>query len=127
MKSFFSHRGGASLLLLGVLGTGCGFGPPNHNPIVSAGPAPSSKDVVSGTEVQMHLVVTDEDGDELRYRWIQSPSEPAGTYSNPEEGEPTWVAPEVTKVTSFLLKVNIRDGEGSSLSGSTTVQVHPRP
>jgi hypothetical protein len=127
MASFCSRWGVPSLLLLGVLGSGCGFGAANNSPIVTEGPEASLKDVVSGTEVQMHLVVKDEDGDDLVYRWVQAPSEPAGTYSDTEVGEPTWIAPEVSEVKSFLLKVNIRDGEGSSLVSWTTVQVHPRP
>lgn len=122
----FCARWGIASLLLGMLGTGCGFGPANNDPIVFEGPEASLKDVVSGTEVQMHLVVRDADGDPLAYRWVQSPSDPAGTYSDPLVGEPTWTAPEVTEVRSFLLKVNIRDGEGSSLIAQTTVQVHPR-
>ena len=95
MSSFCSHWGVASLAL-GVLGAGCGFGPANNSPIVTEGPEVSLKDVVSGTEVQMHLVVEDEDGDDLAYRWIQAPSEPAGRYSDPSVEEPTWIAPEVT-------------------------------
>jgi hypothetical protein len=125
MSSFCSHWGVASLLL-GVLGTGCGFGPANNSPIVTEGPEVSLKDVVSGTEVQMHMVVQDEDGDDLTYRWVQSPSEPAGMYSDTSVEEPSWIAPEVTQVKSFLLKVSILDGEGSSLLATTTVQVHPR-
>jgi len=126
MSSFCSHWGVASLLLLGVLGTGCGLGAANNSPVVTEGPEVSLKDVVSGTEVQMHLVVKDEDGDELIYRWIQAPSEPAGLYSDTSVEEPSWVAPEVTEVKSFLLKVSIQDGEGSSLVSWTTIQVHPR-
>jgi hypothetical protein len=126
MSSFCSRWGVASLLLLGALGTGCGLGAGNKSPVVMAGPELSLKDVVSGTEVQVHLVVEDEDGDELIYRWLQAPSEPAGTYSDTTVKEPSWVAPEVSEVKSFLLKVSIQDGEGSSLLSWTTVQVHPR-
>ena len=126
MSSFCSRWGVASLLLLGVLGTGCGLGPANNSPIVREGPEPSLKDVVAGTEVQMHLVVTDEDGDELIYRWIQTPMVPEGIYSDPTVKEPSWIAPEVSAVKSFLLKVSIQDGEGSSLVTWTTIQVHPR-
>jgi hypothetical protein len=126
MWSSYSRWGVASLLLLGALGTGCGLGGRNNSPIVMEGPEVSMKDVASGTEVQMHLVVTDEDGDRLIYRWIQTPSEPAGSFSDTAVREPNWVAPEVTQPTSFLLKVSIQDGEGSSLLSWTTIQVHPR-
>jgi hypothetical protein len=98
----------------------------NNTPIVTEGPEVSMKDVASGTEVQMHLVVEDEDGDRLIYRWIQTPPEPAGSFSDTAVREPNWIAPEVTGPTSFLLKVSIQDGEGSSLLSWTTIQVHPR-
>ena len=80
------------------------------------------KDVVSGTEVQTHLVVTDEDGDQLIYRWIQTPSQPEGSFSDTAGREPNWIAPEVTQPTSFLLKVSIQDGEGSSLVSWTGLE-----
>ncbi len=126
MGSSCSRWGIASLLLLGSLGTGCGLGGMNNSPIVEEGPEVSMKDVESGTEVHMHLVVTDEDGDKLIYRWIQTPLEPAGSFSDTSVREPDWIAPEVTQPTSFLLKVSIQDGEGSSLLSWTTIQVHPR-
>jgi len=126
MWSSYSRRGIASLLLLGALGTGCGFEGRNNDPFVREGPEVSMKDVVSGTTVHLHLVVTDEDGDEITYKWAQSPSEPAGWFTNLAISEPDWVAPEVTEPTSFLLQVNIRDGEGSWLVSWTTIQVRPR-
>jgi hypothetical protein len=114
-----------SLWALG-LGTGCLIGGVNNSPVVTEGPSLSQKDVLSGTEVAVHLVVTDEDEDEITYRWVQMPEEPAGTFSDTRAREPTWTAPEVTAVTSFLLKVNILDGNGGALLSSTTVQVRPR-
>lgn len=126
MWSSCSRWGIASLLLLGALGTGCGFGGMNNDPFVSEGPEVSMKDVMSGTEVHMHLVVTDEDGDEITYKWGQSPPEPAGWYSNIAVPEPDWVAPDVTEPTNFQLQVNIRDDEGSWLVSWTTILVHPR-
>jgi hypothetical protein len=98
----------------------------NNSPIVREGPEVSMKSVASGTEVHMHLVVTDEDGDLLKYRWIQAPEQPAGEFSDTAVREPNWIAPEVTAPTSFLLKVNIQDGAGSSLVSWTTIQVLPR-
>ncbi len=126
MWSSCSRWGVASLLLLGALGTGCGLGWENNSPIVMEGPEVSMKSVTSGTEVHMHLVVTDEDGDQLKYRWIQTPEEPAGEFSDTAVREPNWIAPEVTAPTSFLLKVSILDGEGSALVSWTTIQVLPR-
>jgi hypothetical protein len=126
MWSSFSCRRVASLLLLGTLGTGCGFGAMNNDPLVKEGPEVSMKDVVSGTEVHVHMLVTDEDGDKITYKWGQSPPEPAGWYSNIAVPEPDWVAPDVAEPTSFQLQVNIRDSEGSWLVSWTTIQVHPR-
>ncbi|MBN1203424.1 MAG: hypothetical protein JXB05_00685 [Myxococcaceae bacterium] len=103
-----------------------GCGGFNESPIVTEGPAVSLKDVESGTEVQMHLVVKDKDGDKITYKWIQTPEEPAGTFSSTAVAEPSWTAPEVTQATSFLLKVNILDGEGGALLSWTTIQVRPR-
>jgi hypothetical protein len=113
-------------LLLGMLGTGCGLGGLNNTPVVTEGPELSLKDVTPGTEVQTHLVVTDEDGDTLHYQWLQTPEEPAGTFSDTFAQEPSWVAPEVTQSTTFTLKVRIRDGGRGLLVGLTTIQVHPR-
>jgi hypothetical protein len=114
-----------SLWALG-LGTGCLFGGPNNIPVVTEGPLLSEKDVVSGTQVAVHLVVTDEDDDKLLYKWVQEPAEPAGVFSDTGVREPSWTAPEVTVATSFLLKVNIQDGEGGALLSWTTIQVRPR-
>jgi hypothetical protein len=124
MVSSCSRWSVASLLLLGTLVGGCGHF--NQSPIVTEGPEVSLKDVESGTQVQMHLVVKDSDGDVLTYKWIQTPEEPAGTFSDTGAAEPSWTAPEVTRPTSFLLKVNILDGEGGALLSWTTIQVRPR-
>jgi hypothetical protein len=99
----------------------------NHSPVVTEGPSLSENDVESGTEVVVHLVVTDEDeDDEMLYKWVQNPPEPAGTFSDPSVREPSWTAPEVTEPRSFLLRVNIQDGSGGALVSSVTVQVRPR-
>ncbi len=121
MVSFCSRWAVMSLLLLG---TGCGG--LNKSPVVTEGPEVSSNDVVAGTEVRMHLVVTDQDGDPLSYKWLQEPGDPAGSFSDISVQEPSWVAPDVTSPQSFLLKVIIMDPERATLLGTTTVQVRPR-
>ena len=121
MKSFCSRWAVMSLLLLG---TGCGVSF-NKLPLVTEGPAVSENDIVSGTEVRMHLVVSDEDGDPLSYKWIQSPEAPAGAFSDISVKEPSWVAPPVTSVQTFVLQVVIMDPEHATVVGLTSVLVHP--
>ncbi len=111
----------ASLLVLGV-GCGTGF---NKSPVVSEGPEASVSETVSGTEVRLHLVVTDAEGDPLTFQWLQDPVDPGGTFSDTTVMEPSWVAPPVSSTKSFVLKVYIRDNE-STLLGLTTVTVHPK-
>jgi hypothetical protein len=120
-------RWGVLWLWAGGLGTGCLLGGINHMPVVTEGPSLSENDVESGTEVAVHMVVTDaNEDDELIYRWVQTPEEPAGTFSDTRVREPSWTAPEVTAPRSFLLRVNIQDGAGGALLSSTTIQVRPR-
>lgn len=122
MESFCSRWAVVSLLLLG---TGCGVGF-NKSPVVKEGPAVSEEEVVSGTEVRMHLVVTDEDGDPLSYQWVQEPANPAGAFSDISVKEPSWVAPPVSSDQNFVLKVVIMDPEHATLLGLTSILVHPQ-
>ena len=124
MVSFGSRCRVVSLLLLGALGTGCGGF--NKSPVVQEGPVVSQKDVASGTEVQMHLVVTDADGDPLSFKWLQTPEEPGGEFSDLTVPEPSWVAPEVTAPKQFTLEVIIMDPDRATLLSFTSIQVHPR-
>ncbi len=123
MNSMHSRWVGVSLLLLGAAGCGTGF---NRSPVVQEGPVASVRDVASGEQVQMHLVVTDADGDELTYRWSQSPEEPAGVFSDISEREPGWTAPEVTKTQEFTFKAVIKDPSSATLLSYTSILVHPR-
>ncbi|MFL5345498.1 MAG: hypothetical protein ACJ8AT_11925 [Hyalangium sp.] len=122
MVSFCSRWGVVSLLLLG---TGCGVGF-NKSPVVTEGPAVSEEEIASGTEVRMHLVVTDEDGDPLSYKWVQEPADPAGSFSDINVKEPSWVAPPVSSDQYFVLKVIIMDPEHATLLGMTSVLVRPK-
>lgn len=121
MKSFCSRWAVMSVLLLG---TGCGVSF-NKLPVVTEGPVVSAHEVVSGTEVRMHLVVTDEDGDPLSYEWHQAPVDPAGAFSDTSVKEPSWVAPLVTSDQSFVLQVAITDPERAPVLGMTSILVHP--
>jgi hypothetical protein len=125
MMSLGSRCRVVSLLLLGALGAGCGTGF-NKSPVVQEGPVASEKDVASGTEVQMHLVVTDADGDPLSFKWLQTPEEPGGSFSDITVAEPSWVAPEVTAPQRFTLEVIIMDPDRATLLSFTSIQVHPR-
>ncbi|MDY7226023.1 hypothetical protein [Hyalangium rubrum] len=117
-------RWGVTALWVGMLGTGCGGF--NESPVVTVGPLVSDNDVLSGTEVAMRLTVTDKENDDITYLWMQTPEEPAGTYSDTHVREPHWTAPEVTTPTEFTLKVYIQDGEGGSLLSATFIRVSPR-
>ncbi|WP_224249210.1 hypothetical protein [Hyalangium gracile] len=125
MKSSSSRWAVVALLVVAALGTGCGTGF-NNSPLVTEGPMVSSRDVASGDEVQMHLVVTDKDGDPLVYNWLQEPLAPAGSFSDVTVREPSWVAPEVSSPRTFVLKVTIKDPENATLISWTSILVHPR-
>lgn len=121
-----SSRWALTWLWLGMLGTGCLVGGFNESPVVTEGPLVSDAEVEPGTEVAMHLTVTDEDDEELNYTWLQSPAEPAGTFSDTHVREPRWTAPEVTRPTEFTLKVHITDSGGNALLSATFIRVSPR-
>jgi uncharacterized protein (DUF58 family) len=125
MLSSGSRRGVAALLLLGALGTGCGVSF-NQPPKVTEGPVASEQNVESGAEVQMHLVVSDKEGEKLRFNWVQTPSAPAGEFSDASVQEPSWIAPEVTQLQTFQLSVVIKDAEQNTLQGFTSITVYPR-
>jgi hypothetical protein len=119
-------RWGVKSLGLGLLVAGCGLGDIGTTPVVTLGPRVSPSEVVSGTEVQIMLQVTDKDGDTPLYRWSQMPTEPAGSFSDKHIREPIWTAPEVPEPTSFRLEVNIRDDHGNALQSWTSILVRPR-
>jgi hypothetical protein len=125
----------ASLLLVGLVGVGCGGDDPppppppppqNHAPVIN-GPTASAPEVDSGATVQLTLSASDVDSDALAYAWTQTPATPSGTFSDPGAASPTWVAPQVTANTSFQLRVTVTDGRGGSVTGTVTVTVRPPP
>jgi hypothetical protein len=123
----------AAVLLVGLLGSGCGSDdpqpppPPGNNAPVLTGPSVSAPEAASGATVQLALTASDADGDTLTYAWTQTPPSPAGTFSDAAAASPTWTAPQVTANTPFQLRVTVTDGKGGSVSGNVTVTVRPPP
>ena len=123
-----------SLLLVGLVGVGCGGEdptppppPPGNNAPVITGPTANTAEVDSGGIVQLTLSASDPEGDLLAYAWTQTPQTPAGTFNDPAAVSPSWTAPQVTANTPFQLRVTVTDGRGGSVSGNVTVTVRPPP
>lgn len=118
----------AALLFVGLGSVACGdeTAPSNRPPILN-GPFVQTPDVTSGTPVELSLEATDADGDTLTYEWVQTPTTPAGTFSDPSLPNPTWTAPQVTAATSFQLGVAVSDGKASTIRRSVTILVRPQP
>ena len=122
----------ASLLLVGVLASGCELlelidkPPPaaNQPPTLTRAVA-TPTEVTSGNPVALTLEVMDPNGDALTHSWTQDPPSPAGTFSDAAAANPTWTAPAVTAETPFQLDVAVADGKGGSARGSVVVKVLP--
>jgi hypothetical protein len=99
--------------------------PPNHAPVISAGPTASPSSVVGPVPVQLTVSASDEDGDTLAYAWTQEPASPAGSFSDATVRSPTWTAPTVSSSQTFTLKVTVSDGKGGSVQGQVDVTVAP--
>jgi hypothetical protein len=125
------RRSPLSLVVLLFMGLGivaCGDDPaPSNNPPALTGPFTETPDVTSGTQVALSLEATDADGDSLTYEWVQTPTTPAGTFSDPATPSPTWTAPQVTAATSFQLGVAVSDGKSGTIRRTVTILVRPRP
>jgi hypothetical protein len=122
----------ASLLLVGVLASGCELldfidkpVPPANQPPTLTRAVATPTDVTSGNPVALTLEVMDPEGDALTYAWTQSPSSPAGTFNDASAANPTWTAPQVTAETPIQLDVAVADGKGGSARGSVVVKVLP--
>jgi hypothetical protein len=122
------------LLALGLGAAGCSG--PNHQPVIHAGPRPLGSPYTpgglqfeEGTVIQLQLVATDEDNDEIFYRWSQHPTEPAGVFSDMNIATPTWTVPpppEDPKQAIYLL-VEVQDHNGGVLLGqSPDIYVLPK-
>jgi hypothetical protein len=129
-----SHLFVCVLLALGVGGAGCS--PPNHQPIITAGPrplgspsTPGGLTFVEGTEIQLQLEVVDQDQDEIFFKWSQIPAEPAGRFSSTSIATPTWTVPrpQDDPKHAFHLYVEVQDGNGGILLGqSPPIFVQPK-
>ncbi|WP_147442829.1 MULTISPECIES: hypothetical protein [Corallococcus] len=122
------------LLALGLGAAGCSG--PNHQPVIHAGPRPLGSPYTpgglkfeEGTVIQLQLEATDEDNDEIFYRWSQQPAQPAGVFSDPNIATPTWTVPpppEDPNQPIFLL-VEVQDHNGGVLLGqSPDIYVLPK-
>jgi hypothetical protein len=103
-------------LALGALGLGCRV---NQSPEVRVGPRPNPLIVGPGGDVTMELEVTDPDGDEMTFEWVQIPAEPAGHFSDPHARNPVWTAPDVAETKSFNIAVTVTDNEGGGVLGTS--------
>ncbi|TSC27592.1 hypothetical protein [Corallococcus sp. Z5C101001] len=122
------------LLALGLGVTGCSE--PNHQPVITAGPRPLGSPSTpgglkfeEGTVIQLQLEATDQDGDEIFYRWSQVPSKPAGEFSSTTIAAPTWTVPSPLSDPNqpIYLYVEVEDGNGGVLVGqSPAIYVLPK-
>jgi protocatechuate 3,4-dioxygenase beta subunit len=113
---FRSSSGVIVALALGALSLGCLV---NQPPEVTVGPRPNPLTVAPGGEVLLELEVTDPDGDEMQYEWVQIPAEPAGQFSDTHARNPTWIAPQVSETSTFNITVTVTDNEGGGVLGTT--------
>jgi hypothetical protein len=110
-----SYSGIFTALALAGLGLACAA---NNPPEVTEGPRPEPRVVAPGGEVQFVLKVTDLDGDDMKYTWTQTPSEPAGRFSDVHASNPTWTAPNVSETTQFTIQVTVNDSGGGGVLGT---------
>src|SRR5688572_19538664 len=123
---------GILALLLAACGGGGGGGsgnpqfPANNPPTANAG---TNQTVSSGTVVILNgTASSDSDGTVASYAWTQTAGSPAVTLSNTTASQPTFSAPAVTAVTTFIFSLTVRDNAGASSAAATVnVTVNPPP
>jgi hypothetical protein len=97
--------------------------PENTAPVLTAGPTASPTTIGSQQSVNLTVTASDADGDPLSYAWTQTPTSPAGTFTNTTVANPSWTAPKVTVNTAFTFRVTVSDGKGGTATGSISVNV----
>ena len=97
--------------------------PENTAPVLTAGPTASPTTIGSQQSVNLTVTASDADGDPLSYAWTQTPTSPAGTFTNTTVANPSWTAPKVTVDTAFTFRVTVSDGKGGSATGTISVNV----
>jgi hypothetical protein len=95
----------------------------NNAPSLVSGPSTSASTINSQQSVNLTVTASDADGDTLTYSWGQTPTSPAGAFSNAAVANPSWTAPTVTTDTTFQLRVTVTDGRGGVATGTVGVTV----
>ncbi|HVG58671.1 MAG TPA: tandem-95 repeat protein [Hyalangium sp.] len=95
----------------------------NNSPMLVSGPSTSASTINSQQSVNLTVTASDADGDTLSYSWGQTPTSPAGVFSNATAANPSWTAPTVTTETTFQLRVTVSDGQGGVATGTVSVTV----
>ena len=88
-----------------ILGLPVGCGEDNSAPVINSFTA-SATEVVANAEVGLVVLATDPDGDKLSYTYQSSAGAITGTGNMA-----TWVAPEVEAEGSYIVTVDVSDGE----------------
>jgi len=99
--------------------------PVNRAPTISQAAQANPTSVTGSVPVQLSVSATDPDGDTLTYTWAQTPTSPAGSFTNTSVANPSWTAPVVSSTTVFTLRVSISDGRGGSVQSQVNVSVAP--
>jgi hypothetical protein len=100
--------------------------PPNQQPTLSS--VKATPDVLDeGASTTLAVTASDPDGNPLTYSWTQTPSTPAGRFSDSTTASPTWTAPSLTSDQTFTLQVTVSDGKGGTAQDSVDVSVTNLP
>ena len=106
-------------IVVAILGLLVGCGEDNSPPVINSFTA-SATEVVINAEVELVVLATDHDGDELIYTYQTTGGTIAGTGDTV-----TWVSPETAG--SYIITVDVTDGELNVQDLVTIVVVQPEP